>query len=141
MNVLNFSLFAFFAFSLNAYAEDVKCSCSEVPFEPDPPCVNACVAAILTNSKYEAIAANLELTESQKKTLVLYRNPKIDPNLLSVPTAEQKADLSKFAARINELPQEKFDYLKKSVPAGKLAISIPKWKVKAGDFDKLEPMR
>lgn len=66
MNKMTSILALLISISVHAHAEEIKCKCDEVPFKPDPPCVKACVVAVMKNADMSTLAEKIKLTEYQE---------------------------------------------------------------------------
>jgi len=115
--------------SVHAHAEEIKCKCDEVPFKPDPPCVKACVVAVMKNADMSTLAENVKLTKYQEFSLERYRS---GPPVADGPDKDaliQKSSLNQVEKNLYSLPGNQLRKIVLTVPPADRTIFIPADKV------------
>ncbi|WP_042955154.1 hypothetical protein [Pseudomonas sp. G5(2012)] len=121
--------------SVQAFGEDVKCKCNEVPFKPDPPCVKACVVSIMRNSDSDTFVETVGLTEFQEYSFTLFRNRPVADNVDVDNALRRKRSLNQVEMKLYSLPKERLEKIIQTVPSPNRTVLIPQDKVEFYKFD------
>lgn len=110
---------------LQAYGEDIKCKCDEVPFKPDPPCVRACVVSIMKNADMNTLTAKAGLTDDQASSIETLRTRPVRDNFDINIENWQRYNLRQIEKKLYSLPGVQLKKLTLTAPPKNWTVVIP----------------